>query len=285
MLKLGTSRITPKQANVLDILWTRCGDAQLFGLGTGGRWFLASNKYTANAWIELQSQSFPKEDFQRCSYDGHWTEKTERSCLPTLPITFGRWNESDSGEADDCSSDCIDNSFNIADRRRIRREEIEKEITRFQIGITACESIGNWQRDIWRRKGFRGEYHLFGWSQPIVLESPCVGYAPLESQIKLWAEESRIEGWFPHLAGEHNCCNVTGCAENKLPSDREQTRYAWFKLQTPRVSSHCIFNANQSVKLVAVDAGCKTKNVQRTGELRLDTPPHSRTNKRPFLFA
>ncbi len=30
-----------------------------------------------------------------------------------------------------------------------------------QIGATTCDSIGNRQRDIWRRKGFRGEYHLF----------------------------------------------------------------------------------------------------------------------------
>jgi hypothetical protein len=112
------------------------------------------------------------------------------------------------------------------------------------------------------------------WSQVYNLESLRIGYAPLESQIKQWAKESRIEGWFPHFAGEYKCCNVNGCAETKLTNYRQQTRCAWFKLRAPRTSSHHVFDVNQSVKLVTVDAGCKTKNVQRTVELCLDTPPH-----------
>ncbi len=170
----------------------------------------------------------------------------------------------------------------MAFRRRIRPKEIKKEITRFQIGETVREKVSIRQRDIWRRKGFRGEYHLSGWSQPIVLESPRLGYAPLENQIEQWATESPIEGWFPHLAGEYKCCKVIGCAEKKLTDYREQTRHAWFKLRTPCMSSHQYFDVNQLVKLVAVDAGCKMKNVQRTGVLHLDTLPHRRPNKRPF---
>ena len=164
-----------KQENVLDILRTWRGNAKFIGLGSGSGWFLDSHKHTADARIELQSQSFLEKDIQRCRNNSCWAEEERRSCLSTLLVAIRKRNQSDSCEADDCSSDCIDNSLDIANRRRIRREEIEKEITRFQIGTTACESIGNWQRDIWRRKGFRGEYHLFGWSQNITLESPNVG--------------------------------------------------------------------------------------------------------------
>jgi len=168
----------------------------------------------------------------------------------------------------------------MAFRKGLRHENFEKEITRFQIGATDRGKVSGRQRDIWRQRVFRGEYHLFDWSQLIVLESPNIGYAPLENQIKQWAKESRIEGWFPHLGGEYKCCNVIGCAKKKLTDYRNQTRYAWFKLKVSCVSSHQSKDVNQSARLVAADAGCKTKCVHRTGKLRLDTLPHRRTNKR-----
>jgi hypothetical protein len=172
----------------------------------------------------------------------------------------------------------------MAYRRKIRRKEIEKEIARFQIGATGREKVSSTQRDIWRQRVFRGEYHLSFWSQTIVLESPSVGYAPLESQIKRWAKESQIEGWFPHTVGEYLGFKVIGWADKRSTENRGQTRYAWSKLQRLCMSSHHDVDANQSTELAAADAGDKTKKVQRTGELRLDLLPHRRKNKPPLFF-
>jgi hypothetical protein len=69
----------------------------------------------------------------------------------------------------------------------------------------------------WRRKDFGGEYPLCGWSQNF-LESPRIGYAPLESQTKRWAKESLIEVLFPTLFGERRCYEVTGQKHNELES-------------------------------------------------------------------
>lgn len=55
------------------------------------------------------------------------------------------------------------------------------------------------------------------WSQNF-LESPRIGYAPLESQTKRWAKESLIEVLFPTLFGERRCYEVTGQKHNELES-------------------------------------------------------------------
>jgi hypothetical protein len=43
-------------------------------------------------------------------------------------------------------------------------------------------------------------------------ESPPISYAPPESQIKQWAQESPIERSFPPWRGEQSGCDVTGNA-------------------------------------------------------------------------
>jgi hypothetical protein len=172
----------------------------------------------------------------------------------------------------------------MAIRRKVRRKENEKGITRFQIGATDRRYVDTCQRKIWRRQGFRGEHQLSGWSQPIVLESLGIGYAPLESQIKRWAKESQIEGWFPHTVGEYLGFKVIGWADARSTEYRGQTRYAWSRLQRLCMSSHPDLDVNQSTGLAAADAGDKTKKVQRTGQLRLDLLPHRRPNKAPFCF-
>jgi hypothetical protein len=116
------------------------------------------------------------------------------------------------------------------------------------------------RQSIWREKVFRGEYQLFVWSR-VTPESPGIGYAPLENQIKQWANESRIEGWFPLLCEEQKCFSKNRRAEKK--------RTATSKL-------------GLTGKHVASDAGDKTADLQLKGEICLDLLPHRRTNKAPF---
>ena len=130
----------------------------------------------------------------------------------------------------------------------------------------------------------RGEHHLFYWSQDDVLESPAVGYAPLKSQTKQWAKESRIEGWFPSIIGENQCLRVIRCPEERTTRCREQSRHTWSELL-----SLCVWvrvkDATQSARLVAADAGCKTIDIRRTGEVYFDIHPHRRTRSETGGFA
>jgi len=93
-------------------------------------------------------------------------------------------------------------------------------------------------------------------------ESPSIGYAPLESRTKRWANESPIEGWFPQESGEQYGCKVIQEVSRKLGIENQNRE-------------------DQSVvRLLKTDAVCQTRSTQRAGEVCLDSLPHRRKNKR-----
>lgn len=103
-------------------------------------------------------------------------------------------------------------------------------------------------------------------------ESPLVSYAPPESQTKRWAEEPRIERWFPHRSGERGGCNVTGDADKVRSSDhlrveREGKRLhpldRWRSKPSP-----WRFRGG-----LEADAGCETEKIRRMEENVLTSSP------------
>jgi hypothetical protein len=118
------------------------------------------------------------------------------------------------------------------------------------------------------------------WSRDNVLESPIIGYAPLESQRMRWAKESLIEGWFPIIIGECQGLKVIRCPEERTTQSQEQSRRTGHELRESCVSSDRIKDVTQSPRLGAADAGCKI--FRRTGKVRLDTLPHRNPHKPVF---
>jgi hypothetical protein len=228
----------------------------------------------------FQPQPHTEKDFQGCRHLGGGSEESAGADLSALSVAPRQRHQTQSGEADYHPSDCIGDAIAVAFRGGVRRQENEKEIACLQIGASAHDT-SRYRQSIWRRwrRVFRGEYHVSAWSQATDLESPGEGYAPLESQTKRWARESRIEGWFPTIIGETKHFDVIGWAENKTAISQERSRFIRCGLSATYEISDRVLDASQSARHEAADAECKTTKILRTGEVYLDILPHRRRTR------
>ena len=99
-------------------------------------------------------------------------------------------------------------------------------------------------------------------------ESPGIGYAPLESRTKPWAEEPPIEGWFPLSSGERIGCDRS---RSLVPPRERATLKPSTSLRRP-----------PSRAAETTNAGRQNETGRRVAEVRLDDLPHRRKFKGPL---
>jgi len=114
---------------------------------------------------------------------------------------------------------------------------------------------------------FRGEQPLKFLVRALGPESPRIGYAPLESRTKPWAEEPPIEGWFPLSSGEQIGCDRP---RSLVPPRERATLKPSTSLRKP-----------PSRATEKTNAGRQNEIGQRAAEVCLDSLPHRRRFKRP----
>jgi len=161
-------------------------------------------------------------------------------------------------------------------RGGVRPEKAEShDITYLGVGSGAGEGVSLQWRRSWRRDGYRGEHPTNFWSWIISPESPLIGYAPLESQMKRWAKESPIEGWFLLLSRERQGFDVDRDAIGTLTGDHLKSRHPWI---SPRISWVLIRRriADQLFRPAGADAGCETMCIKQGGKACLDILPNRR---------
>ncbi len=129
-------------------------------------------------------------------------------------------------------------------------------------GVKSCAHDGSDEPKANRLQG-RASIEFLGWAWwP---ESPGIGYAPLESRTKRWANEPQIEGWFLLPSGEHHGCQgLSDC-------DTDPTN-----APTP---SRRTGNSKQA------DACGKKMGRRRVVGVYIDLWPHRRHFKDPFSAA
>jgi len=89
---------------------------------------------------------------------------------------------------------------------------------------------------------------------------PGIGYAPLESRTKQWAQEPPIEGWFPLSSGEQVGCD----RPRSLVPSRERANLE------PSTS----LRKRPSRAAETTNVGRQDEIGRRVGEVRLDSLPH-----------
>jgi len=230
---------------------------------------MASHEGRDDQRTKSQLQSSAQRYFQRCCFDCR-SMQTRRSNLSSLQCIARRWHQTAIGQADHCSSDCVNYTRAMENRRGVRTEKIVKAINRlWEGGALLCIGSASQCREPRRRKGFEGEYQLMRWSRADGPESPRIGYSPSESQTKRWAHESLIEASFSYFTEEQNGSKVTGKAEQEPTvqwkhSDWNAPRFS-IEDQPPQ--------SRHTTRRVATDAGCKTNCISRcNGCVRVDTP-------------
>ena len=204
----------PEPERVLGVLRAGDRDAELVGLGAGPERRVGEDGGAADAGAEPELQPHAEADLQGRGDDGDRPSRG-RSRLPSLRAAPGRRHEAEPGEAHAGASDRGDRPGGVAQRRGVRPEETGSDgVERARIGKRGVEQSarddGPDEGEANRLQG-RASIGFLGWAAGS--ESPGIGYAPLESRTKRWAEaEPQIEGWFPPPSGERRGCDrLPGC--------------------------------------------------------------------------
>ena len=186
-----------------------------------------------------------------------------------LPAPARRRDEAEPGEAHPGASDRGDHSGAVAKRRGVRPEETGSDegdgVERARIGERGVEQSarndGPDEGEANRLQG-RASIGFLGWAAGS--ESPRIGYAPLESRTKRWADvEPLIEGWFPLPSGERHGCD-------RLPG---------YDAEPEQRISHSALSTRSGISNDA-DAGGQDPEARRVGRVRLDRQPHRRKSNR-----
>lgn len=146
----------------------------------------------------------------------------------------------------------------MAQRGGVRSEEARAaDVGRLWIGEAAGEADGPEFVDP-EMERLQGRASIVFLVRAFELESPGIGYAPLESQTKRWANESPIEGSFPTPSGERSGWNVV--RKEPLEQRRDDPTPPWAEHRSGTVET--------------ADAGWQDSTAQRVTGVCLDILPH-----------
>ena len=196
-----------KPERVLGLLRPGHRDAQLVGLGASSDGRLGEGARAADSRSEPKLQPHAETDFQGSRDDGD-RAGGGRITVPALREPAGRRHETEPGEADDRASDRVDHTGAMAHGREVRPGETASyEVNRprnDERGVESCVQPDGSDEPKANRLQGKASIEMLGWAEwP---ESPRIGYAPLESQTKRWANEPQIGGWFLLPSGERQGC-------------------------------------------------------------------------------
>ena len=252
----------PEPEQILGVLRTGRGDAELVGLGAGSGWAVGKGTGTADAGAESELQPHAEACVQGRGDDGDRSSR-KRTLVPPLRATPGGGHEAESGEADDRASARLDRASGVAHGRSVRPQETGSDgVNRAGIGERGVESGHNMGSDETEANRLQGTASIHTVGRGREPKPPIKGYAPLESRTKRWATESQIEGWFPLQSGERDGCE-------RLPDCDADPASAPLPTLSRRPG-----NPNHA------DADGQKMSRRRVGKVRLDRQPHRRVCKK-----